>query len=78
VFFKEDFKMKTMFKKIAAVSVALASVPAFAVGPDLTSLTSTVDVGTTVTAVLAVAAALALLFMAIRGAKVVLSMIRGS
>jgi protein-S-isoprenylcysteine O-methyltransferase Ste14 len=77
VFFKEDFKMKTTFKKIAAASVALASVPAFAVGPDLSSLTSSVDMGTTVTAVLAVSAALALLFVATRGAKTVLGMIRG-
>jgi len=46
-------------------------------GPDLTSLTGSVDMGTTVTAILAVAATLAGLFVAIRGAKTVLGMIKG-
>lgn len=69
--------MKTTFKKIAAASVALASVPAFAVGPDLSSLTSAVDFGTTSTAVMAVAAAIIVVYIAIRAAKIVISMVRG-
>lgn len=68
---------KAFFKRLAVIVAATTGASAFAVGPDLTSLTSSVDVGSTVTAVLAVAGALALLFMAIRGAKTVLSMIRG-
>lgn len=58
--------------------VTLAAANAQAVGgPDLSSLTSSVDMGTTVTAILAVAATLAGLFVAIRGAKTVLGMIKG-
>jgi hypothetical protein len=77
VFFKEDFKMKTTFKKIAAASVALASVPAFAVGPDMTPLTSALDFGTTITAVMAVAAAITGVYIVIRAAKIVMGMVRG-
>lgn len=68
---------KTLFARLAVMTAAATSGAAFAAGPDLSSLTSSVDVGTTVTAVLAVAASLALLYMAIRGAKTVLGMIRG-
>jgi hypothetical protein len=68
---------KRLFAHLAVISAATVGTSAFALGPDLTSLTTSVDVGTTVTAVLAVSAALALLYMAIRGAKTVLSMIRG-
>ncbi len=68
---------KALFARLAVVTAAATSGVAFAAGPDLSSLTSSVDVGTTVTAVLAVAASLALLYMAIRGAKTVLGMIRG-
>jgi hypothetical protein len=69
---------KALFARLAVISAAATSGAAFAAaGPDLSSLTSSVDVGTTVTAVLAVAASLALLYMAIRGAKTVLGMIRG-
>jgi hypothetical protein len=46
-------------------------------GPDLTSLTSSVDMGSTITAVLAVAATLAGLFVAMRGAKSVLGFLKG-
>jgi hypothetical protein len=68
---------KSHFKRLAVIAVATTGASVFAAGPDLSSLTSSVDVGTTVTAVLAVSAALALLYMAIRGAKTVLGMIRG-
>lgn len=59
------------------VAVAAANAQTAAAGPDLSSLTGSVDMGTTITAILAVAATLAGLFVAIRGAKTVLSMIRG-
>jgi CBS domain containing-hemolysin-like protein len=45
---------------------------------DYTSLTSQVDFSTTVTAVLAVAGSLVLLYVAIKGAKTVLRMIRSA
>ena len=78
-FLKKEIEMKkALFARLAAISAAaVTGGSAFAAGPDLSSLTSTVDVGSTVTGVLAVAAALALLYMAIRGAKTVLGMIRG-
>lgn len=72
--------MKAKLARIAAVSgAALASASAFAVTtpPDLTSLTSSVDLSTTLTAVLAIAATLATLYVGIRAAKTVLGMIRG-
>lgn len=68
---------KALFARLAIISAAATSGAAFAVGPDLTPLSGSVDVGTTVAAVLAVAGSLALLYMAIRGAKTVIGMIRG-
>lgn len=69
---------KALFARLAVIAAATTGASAFAVGPDLSSLTSSVDMGTTITAVLAIGAALALLFVATRGAKTVLSMIRGA
>ncbi|MFC0349377.1 hypothetical protein [Undibacterium danionis] len=46
-------------------------------GPDLTPLTSAVNFGTTTSAVLAIAGLLASVYIAIKGAKVVLRMIKG-
>lgn len=68
---------KLLFKRLAVIAAATTTASAFAIGPDLSTLTSSVDVGTRVTAVLLVSGSIALLYMAIRGAKVVLSMIRG-
>lgn len=58
----------------AVTSVALAA----GTGPDLTPLTSVVDFGTVITAVLAIAGLLAGVYVAIRGAKIVISMVRGA
>lgn len=72
--------MKAKLARIAAVSgAALVSASAFAQAapPDLTSLTSSVDLSTTLTAVLAIAATLATLYVGILAAKTVLGMIRG-
>jgi hypothetical protein len=68
---------KALLKRLAVIAAATTGASVFAAGPDLSSLTSSVDVGTTVTGVLAVSASLALLYMAMRGAKTVLGMIRG-
>lgn len=75
-----------MFSKLKHAGVALfvaASAPlAFAAdpatGPDLSSLTSSINVGTVVTAVLAVGATMVGLYLAIKGAKVVLGMVKGA
>lgn len=69
-----------MLKKIAGVLVGVVAVaPAFAAGtgPDLTPLTSNIDFSTTITAVLAIAGLLATVYLAIKGSKIVLGMIRG-
>jgi hypothetical protein len=64
----------------AALAVVAASPAAFAVdtGPDLSSLTSSISVGTVVTAVLAVGATMVGLYLAIKGAKTVLAMVKGA
>lgn len=69
-----------LLKKIfLLVAVALFALPAFAVpGPDLTPLTSVVNFDTVITALLAIAGLLAAVYVAIRGAKTVLGMIKGS
>jgi len=71
----------TMKKKFAAIAISAAAIPAvtFAAGtgPDLTPLTGQVDFTTVITAVLAIAGLLAGVDVAIRGAKTVLSMIKG-
>lgn len=71
--------MKRIGKKLVFVGslVAVTAANAQAAGPDLTALTSSVDMGTTITAVLAIAGTLAGLFVAIRGAKTAIGMIRG-
>ncbi|EEG06924.1 major capsid protein [Pseudogulbenkiania ferrooxidans] len=68
-----------MFKKIAFLA-ALSTVAtgALAAGPDLTPLTSVVDFGTVITAVLAIAGLLAGVYVAIKGAKIVIGMVRGA
>ena len=66
------------FKRLAVLAAAAAgSTMALAVGPDLTPLTSAIDFGTVITAVLAIAGLMAAVFVAIRGAKTVLGMIKG-
>ncbi|MGQ7936992.1 hypothetical protein [Paraburkholderia sp. D1E] len=63
---------------VAGVSVAPVVSHAQASGVDYTTLTSQVDFSTTVTAVMAVAGTLVVLYVAIKGAKIVLRMIRGA
>lgn len=53
---------------------AMAS--AQAAGPDMSGLTSAVDFGTVVTAIMAIAGMLAVVYVAIKGARIGLSMIR--
>jgi hypothetical protein len=68
------------FVSLVAVGAAsaLATVPAFAVGPDMTALTASVDVGTVTTAILAVAAIFSVLHLAIKGAKILIGMVKSS
>jgi hypothetical protein len=71
-----------LVKKIAVFASAALPVLAFAqaapsAGPDLSTLTGAVDLSTVGTAILAIAGTLALVYVAMRGAKLVLGMIRG-
>lgn len=71
--------MKKIVNVVAAALLAgVVSVPAFAAAtpPDMTALTSAVDFSTVTAAVLAVAALLATVYVAIKGASMALSMIR--
>ncbi|MFZ6864692.1 hypothetical protein ACO0K7_18875 [Undibacterium sp. Ji67W] len=60
-----------------ASSAVFAGAAHAAGGPDLTSLTSSVDFSTVVTAVLAISATLMGVYVAIKGAKTVISMVKG-
>jgi len=51
---------------------------ALAVGPDLTAVTSAVDFGTVTTAILGVAAAVVVVYLAWKGAKMVIAAVRGA
>lgn len=62
----------------ASSGVALAQTATPAAGPDLTSLTGSISMGTVITGVLAVAATMVGLYLAIKGAKTILGMIRSA
>jgi len=62
---------------VALGSLLVGGAPAFAVGPDFSTLTAAVDFGTVVTAVLAIAALMMLPKVAGWGARKVLGFIRG-
>lgn len=66
-----------MLKKIGGVVVSVAPGLALAAGPDLTTLTAAVDFGTVTTAMLGVAAALIVVYIAWKGAKMVLGAVKG-
>ena len=68
--------MKNYQKMVAAIAVTTASVSASAAAPDFTSLTGAVDFSTVGTAVLAIAALLAVPLVIRKGAKMVLAAIR--
>lgn len=51
---------------------------AMAAGPDLTPLTSAIDFGTVTVAVLSIAGLLAVVYVAVKGAKIGLAMLKGS
>jgi hypothetical protein len=75
-------KFSLLTKKTAlVVSMALAAPMVMAgpaTGPDLTPLTSAIDFSTVITAVLAIAGLLATVYLAIKGAKIVLGMLKST
>lgn len=66
-------KFVMMFLSLVA---CLFGVSAFAAGPDMSSLTTAIDFGTVTVAVLAAASALAVVYVAWKGASMVLGAIR--
>ena len=69
--------MQKKLKALFLVALSSASLPVLAVGPDLSTLTTAVDFGTVTTAILGVAAALIVVYIAWKGAKMVISAVRG-
>lgn len=71
-------KMKQWFLGALTFGLSMLGISsAHAAGPDLTALTTAVDFGTVTTAVLGVAAALIVVYIAWKGAKMVLAAVRG-
>lgn len=61
----------------AVSSLAFAQEAAAAGGPDMSGLTAAVDFGTVTTAILAIAGLLAVVYVAVKGARIGLSMLKG-
>lgn len=70
-------KFRSSLVSILALAFSLFGLPAHAVGPDMTTVTSAVDFGTVTTAVLGVAASLIVVYIAWKGAKMVIAAVRG-
>ena len=69
--------MKNLLKAIPLVASFVMVESAFAVPVDLTSLTTAVDFSTTTAGVLGVAAALIVVYIAWKAAKMILGAVRG-
>lgn len=71
---------KVLSAVVVGVGAAASSMSSAAVagGPDMTGLTSAVDFGTVTVAVLAIAGMLAVVYVAVKGAKIGLAMLKGS
>lgn len=69
-----------MLKKVAGLLVSVAAVTgasnALAVGPDFSTLTNSVDFSTVTSAIMGIFAALATVYIVIRGGGLILSKIR--
>ncbi|EHX6292734.1 hypothetical protein K1940_004753 [Salmonella enterica subsp. enterica serovar Larochelle] len=63
---------------VSAFILSFISAPALAAGPDFTPLTDAVDFGTVMTAILAIFALIAGLYVALAGGKKILAAIRGA
>lgn len=66
------------FRRSALAVVAAAPLSAFAAGPDLSTLTAAVDFGTVTTALLGVAASIIVVYIAWKGAKMVIGAVKGA
>lgn len=68
---------KTIQRGLALVG-AFASGAAMAAGPDMSGLTGAVDFGTVTVAVLAIAGLMAVVYVAVKGAKIGLAMLKSA
>lgn len=64
--------------ELAVLAGGVAAGSAHAAGPDFSTLTAAVDWGTTTAALLGIAAGVAVLYMTWKGAKMIVSAIRGA
>lgn len=69
---------KNIQRGLIAVGALVSATGAMAAGPDMTGLTAAVDFGTVTTAVLSVAGMLAVVYVAVKGAKIGLAMLKGN
>ena len=67
-----------LFKKLLAASGLVATGSAMAAGPDYSSLTSAIDFGTTTTAIMGVSAAVIVVYIAWKGAKMIIHAVKGA
>lgn len=67
-----------VFGQAGVVASAVVPSVALAAGPDLTTITSAVDFGTVTTALLGVGAAIIVVYIAWKGAKMVIAAVRGA
>lgn len=69
--------MKKLIKSsLVLVGAAAVSASSFAAGPDMSGLTSAVDFGTVTTAVMAISGLMAVVYVAVKGARIGLSMLK--
>lgn len=68
---------KNFVKSSVLGGLALVASSSYAVGPDLSTLTAAIDFSTVTTAVLGAGAALIVVYIAWKGAKLVISAVRG-
>lgn len=69
--------MKNLKSALVLMAVSTVAASAQAAGPDMSGLTGAVDFGTVTTAILAIAGMLAVVYVAVKGARIGLSMLRG-
>jgi len=77
---KEHFGLKSsavIGALLTSVALPVAAQSSTA-GPDLTALTNNISFGTVLTAILAVGGLLASVYLALKGARIVLAMLRGA
>ncbi|MEJ7805143.1 MAG: hypothetical protein WKG03_04395 [Telluria sp.] len=68
---------KNIQRGLLAVGALVSASGAMAAGPDMTGLTTAVDFGTVTTAIMAIAGLLAVVYVAVKGARIGLAMLRG-